>query len=93
LIKFLATVERKVKAAALGALGASLLLALLNAVVGNSELLGGFPPWLQFLLITCGPTLVTALSGYAARHTSIPPASASGIVATMAARAAKRTAP
>jgi hypothetical protein len=70
---FWSRVEAKVKAAAIGTLVISLVLALLNAVVGNSQILGGFPAWLQFVLITCAPTLVAFLSGYNAKHTAIPP--------------------
>jgi len=39
-MKFSATVETTVKAAALGTRVASVIVALLNAVVGNFELLG-----------------------------------------------------
>lgn len=70
---FWSNVEAKVKKSALAGLIASLVLALLNAVVGNSAILGGFPAWLQFVLITCAPTLAVFLSGYAAKHESKPP--------------------
>jgi hypothetical protein len=71
--KFWSTVETKVKSAAFASLAASLLIALLNALVGNSQLLGGLPPWLQFVIVTIGPTVITFLAGYRANHTSIPP--------------------
>lgn len=72
-MNFWASVEKKVKAAAGGTLAMSLLLAILNAVVGNSQLLGSLPAWLQFLIVTCAPTLTAFLAGYAARHTATPP--------------------
>jgi hypothetical protein len=72
--EFWKRVEAKVKSAALASFLASLLLAFLNATVGHSEVLGGFPPWLQFALITFGPTTATAVAGYRARHTAVPPA-------------------
>lgn len=62
-----ARVEAKVTWAALGSFGASLAVAILNAAAGNSELLGAMPPWLQFVIITFGPVLITFLSGYTAR--------------------------
>lgn len=70
---FLAVVERKVKAATIAALAASALVALLNWVVGDNELLGSLPAWLQFVLVTFGPTVATAVAGYKARHTAVPP--------------------
>jgi hypothetical protein len=73
-MKFWATVEAKVKAAALGTLAASIIVALLNAVVGDSKLLGSLPAWLQFVLVTIAPTVLTFVAGYRARHTAIPPA-------------------
>lgn len=74
--QFLASVEAKVKSAAVASFLASLLLAFLNATVGHSEVLGGFPAWLQFLIITFGPSTATAVSAYRTRHTSIPPVNA-----------------
>lgn len=71
--EFWKRVEAKVKWSALAALGASLLLAVLNATVGDSQVLGGLPGWLQFLLVTCGPTAATFLAGYKARHEARPP--------------------
>lgn len=67
--------EAKVKSAAFASFVASLLLAVLNATIGHSEVLGGFPPWLQFLVVTFGPTVATFLAGWRAKHTAIPPVS------------------
>ena len=61
----MAQTEVKVSAATTGALVASLVLALLNATVANSSVLGGLPSWLQFVLLAVAPTLVTWLAGYA----------------------------
>jgi hypothetical protein len=73
-MKFWSTVEAKVKAAALGTLAASAGIAVLNETVGHSEVMGGLPSWLQFAIITFGPTAITFLSGYKARHTAVAPA-------------------
>lgn len=73
--QFWASVEAKVKSAALASLLASLLLAFLNATVGHSEILGGLPSWLQFVLITFGPSIATSVAGYQARHTARAPVS------------------
>jgi hypothetical protein len=62
--------EVKVKGAAGGALVASLALALLNATVADSSILGGLPAWLQFILLAVAPTLVTWLAGYATPSTT-----------------------
>jgi hypothetical protein len=61
----MAQTEVKVSASTGGALVASLVLAILNATVANSSVLGGLPAWLQFILLAVAPTLVTWLSGYA----------------------------
>lgn len=63
-------VEVKVWAASAASLLASLAIAVLNAALGNSELLGPLPPWLQFVLITTGPVLVTFLGGFAKGSTT-----------------------
>jgi hypothetical protein len=60
--------EAKVKSAALASLAASILLAILNATVGNSEVLGHWPAWLQFVVVTAGPPLAAFLAGYLTRH-------------------------
>lgn len=58
-------IETKVTAATLGSFAAGVGVAILNAAVGNSELMGGLPGWLQFLLIVGAPSAITFLSGYA----------------------------
>lgn len=72
-MSFWSRVEAKVKAASIVTLLASAAIALLNALVGDSQLLGGLPPWLQFLVVTVVPPLLTFLAGWLARHTSKPP--------------------
>jgi len=57
-------VEVKVTAASIGALGAGIGIALLNGLVGNSQLLGGLPPWAQFVVVTVAPPIVAFLAGY-----------------------------
>jgi hypothetical protein len=65
-------VEKKVSMATLGAFGASAVVAVLNAWVGNEQLLGSLPGWLQTIVIAVGPTAVTFVSGYFAKHTPRP---------------------
>lgn len=64
-----APVEKKVAWATAAAFLASLLLALLNALLADSELLGSLPAWLQFVLVAGAPTAVTFLGGWQATHT------------------------
>ena len=66
--EFWKRVEKKVKSAALGSLAASILLAIINATVGNSEVLGHWPAWLQFVVVTVAPPLAAFLAGYLTRH-------------------------
>jgi hypothetical protein len=61
----MATVETKVTWSALGAFGAGIVIALLNSLVGNSEVLGSFPPVLQFFFLSAGPFVISFLSGFA----------------------------
>jgi hypothetical protein len=58
-------VEKKVWGGAYGALAAGFLAALLNAGVGDAQLMGGLPPWLQFIILTLVPGVVSWLGGYA----------------------------
>lgn len=64
-----APVETKVSAAALVALLASIGVAVLNAVLADSTLLGGLPPVVQMLILAGVPPIVVFLGGYAAPHT------------------------
>lgn len=64
------TPEVKVQAAALGTLLASVVLALLNAVAADNSVLSGLPAWLQFVIITTIPPVITYLSGYTKRSTT-----------------------
>lgn len=64
-----APVESKVKAATAVSFAVSLVVVLLNAVVGNSQLLHPLPSWLQGLVIAVAPPLATFLAGWAAPHT------------------------
>jgi hypothetical protein len=75
-------VEVKVVTSTLGSFGASVAIAILNATAGDSELLGHLPPWLQFVIITFVPSIVTFLGGYVKGSTTsrtsdsyVPPAS------------------
>lgn len=43
------------------------VLAFLNGVQSNPDLLGGLPPFLQAILIAVVPTVVTALATYSAK--------------------------
>ncbi|MER5613314.1 holin [Streptomyces sp. NPDC002215] len=64
-----APVEAKVKAASAGAFLAGLAVALLNAIVADSSLLGPLPSWAQAPLLALVPAALTWLAGYQARHT------------------------
>jgi len=64
-----APVETKVKASTAASFVVSLLVMLLNAVVGDSSLLQPLPAWLQGLIIAVGPPLATFIAGYQAPHT------------------------
>lgn len=64
-------VEVKVVAASVVTLFASIALSLLNALQNDSSILGGLPPWLQFVLITAIPPLATFAAGYAQRSNRV----------------------
>ncbi|MFE7360652.1 holin [[Kitasatospora] papulosa] len=64
-----APTEAKVKAASTGAFLAGLAIAVLNAVVADSSLLGPLPVWLQAPVLALVPAGLTWLAGYQARHT------------------------
>jgi hypothetical protein len=67
-------IEAKVQASAWAAALVGLLVAVLNQVAGNNELLGGLPPLAQTVIAVGVPPLVVFLSGWAAKHTPRPPA-------------------
>lgn len=58
-------VEVKVGGATTTSFIASMALAIANAVVADSTILGGLPPVLQFIIIMTLPTVITFLGGYA----------------------------
>lgn len=64
-----APVEKKVTVATIAAFVVGVLIAILNAVQANPDLLGGLPTWLQSLLLVLIPTLATFGGGYLAPHT------------------------
>ncbi|OMI38233.1 holin [Streptomyces sparsogenes] len=64
-----APTEAKVKAATAGTFLVSLVLAVLNDLNGDAELLAPLPGWLQAVVIALVPTAITFLSGWQARHT------------------------
>lgn len=65
-------VELKVKAATGAAVLVGAAIAFLNWSVGDSQLLGSLPSWLQALATVAVPPLVTFLSGWQAAHTPRP---------------------
>ncbi|MFB4294779.1 hypothetical protein ACBI99_44620 [Nonomuraea sp. ATR24] len=66
-------VEAKVKASTVGAyLGLLAILAPLQAVNGNLDLIEFLPDWLETLAIPLLPGLVTYVSGYVAKHEPRP---------------------
>ena len=70
-------VETKVQASTAATFAVSLLAVLLNAVVGNSQLLNPLPAWLQPIVIALVPAAITFLSGWQASHTPRGPVSGS----------------
>ncbi len=64
-----ARVETKVKAATGASLAVGVVIAVLNAVVGNANLLGPLPQWPQSVILALAPAALTFLSGWQARHT------------------------
>lgn len=43
------------------------IVALLNAVQENPDLLGGIPPWVQSLILAVTPVVLTGLATYRAK--------------------------
>lgn len=68
-----AKVETKVWASTAATFLTSGAIAALNSVQENHALLGSMPTALQGLVIVLAPTLVTFLSGWAARHSPREP--------------------
>ncbi|MGW1546665.1 holin [Streptomyces sp. NPDC002346] len=64
-----APVEAKVKAASIAAFLVGLAVAVLNAIVADTSLLGPLPGWLQAPVLALVPTALVWLTGYQARHT------------------------
>jgi hypothetical protein len=67
-------IEAKVIASTTATFAVSLVLAVLNAVQGNHDLLGSMPTALQTVILLIVPTAITFLGGYLARHTPRAPA-------------------
>ncbi|MFI0827312.1 holin [Streptomyces roseolus] len=68
-----APVEKKVTAASIAAyLGSTGLLAVLAAVQDNDRLLGPMPDSVTPFVLALIPTAITAVSGWAAKHTPRP---------------------
>lgn len=65
-------IETKVQATSLVTFGASLGIAVLNAVANNSAMLGHLPPLAQFLILTVAPPTLTFLAGYVSPSTPRP---------------------
>jgi hypothetical protein len=56
--------EVKVQASAYASIVAGAVIALLNQATADAALLGALPAWLQFIILTLAPGLITWLSGY-----------------------------
>ncbi|MEU5477419.1 holin [Streptomyces mirabilis] len=65
----MAIIEQKVQASTAAGLAVGVLVTVLNAVVGNGQLMGSLPAWLQSLITLVGPPLATFLAGWFAPHT------------------------
>lgn len=85
-MSFWQTVEAKVKSAAFGALVASVVAAVLNALLSGSPIPDSPHAWAQFLIIVLGPPVLAFVRGYFAPHTSIPPVSTSTSTSSAAQR-------
>ena len=72
-MSFWATVEKKVKSAAVGALVASVIAAEIDALMSGSPVPDSLSGWVRFVVITAAPPVVAFARGWAAPHTSIPP--------------------
>jgi len=70
---FWAAVEAKVKAAALGALAASVLVAVVDALLNGHPIPRTGAEWSQFLVTVALPPVIAFWRGWAAKHQSIPP--------------------
>lgn len=57
-------VEIKVTAATVGSFVVSCIVAILNSVSDDSDVISGLPGWLQFLILLFLPPVLTFLSGY-----------------------------
>lgn len=62
--------EVKVKASAVASVVAGAVVAILNQVVGNAALMGGLPPWLQFVILLAAPGVIAWLGGYSMPSTT-----------------------
>jgi hypothetical protein len=57
-------VHPKVRNATIASTAVGVAIAVLNALVAHSELLGSLPTWLQTVFAVVVPPLVTFLAGY-----------------------------
>ncbi|MCX5114586.1 holin [Streptomyces sp. NBC_00378] len=64
-----APVEAKVKAASAATFLVGIAIAVLNAIVADSSLLGPLPSWAQAPLLALAPAALAWLAGYRAKHT------------------------
>lgn len=65
-------VESKVTTSSLTTLGASVVVAVLNAVAAHSELLGSLPALAQFIILAAIPPVVTFAAAYNTASTPRP---------------------
>lgn len=65
-------VEAKVASTSLTTLGASVVVAVLNAVGAHSEMLGSLPALAQFIILSAIPPIVTFAAGYITQSTARP---------------------
>ena len=65
-------IEAKVTSSTLTATGLGILLAILNSIDDNPNMIGSLPVWLQSLILAVIPGLAVFISGYATSHTPRP---------------------
>lgn len=66
-------VEAKVKAAGLWALAASILVAIVNALLNGSVVPNSPHAWVQFVITVGTPPVAAFVAGWKAKHESKPP--------------------
>lgn len=65
-------IEVKVLVSSAVTLLAGVLVALCNAVLADSSVLGGLPAWAQFAILAAAPAVLAFAAGYAKTSNRVP---------------------